>query len=178
MSFSGMEIVYDYFFFFGILFIFDRTRTKSDFNPDFSSPPHDCDIPEIMELTRTYQDLFGGRKIYTYSFICYQCRIRPRCFESLFDTPSERRKFFRGLKACRKGRDPGVSGNQRLLTVWRLYEFIKKIEILENQGIRLSLSDSVGLVFLFFFFVYIIYTYIRLIIFWKNLKHPWKKNIS
>jgi hypothetical protein len=50
------------------------------------------------------------------------------------------------LDACRHGRDPGTQGNAPLLSVWRLFEFIKKVEEMENKGIRLSLSESVVVV--------------------------------
>ena len=103
-------------------------------------------MEEINALALKYQDFFGGRKIYTYAFICYEFNIRPRSFKGLFFSKSDRRKFYRGLDACRHGRDPGTQGNAPLLSVWRLYEFIKKIEEMEKKGIKISVSESVVVV--------------------------------
>jgi hypothetical protein len=124
-------------------------------------------VAEIEKLRQIYQDLFGGRKIYTYAFICFQCCIRTKCFKTLLSGPTERRQFFRGLDRPTDMVGTLVLVETSLFTVWRLYQFIKRIEEFERMGKTISVAESVVVVFI-----------IMSDSIFENSKPHWKRSIN
>jgi hypothetical protein len=55
---------------------------------------------------------------------------------------SEERRFYRGLKACKEGREPGAPGNSPLLTIKRLLQFMKIMKEKEKKGISVSVGKG------------------------------------